>query len=159
MVITVFKIIKQPEALPGSFNFDCSYLPDIPDQLKERFDVIYSLLTMHHLQNPRDVANRVLRDEFLKKGGRLVLMDYERDPTKQIFHPVHLKEGVHYEHDGFTEEIMKEWFSEGGDSWDLKELQVTKVPIVTPVDPDYEELIPRRQVETYNLLMTTCTLK
>ena len=56
------------------------------------FDLIYSLLAFHHIPDPCRMLNQVLKDKFLKPGGRIVLMDYEQDPNKQIFHPIHLKQ-------------------------------------------------------------------
>ena len=40
-------------------------------------------------------------------------MDYEHEPEKQIFHPVHLIKGEHYEHDGFVEKEVRNWFEKG----------------------------------------------
>ena len=91
------------------------------------------------------------------------MIDYEKEPEKQTFHPEHLKEGVHFEHDGFTEKKMRSWFIEGNEDtgkvkWDLTELRVTKIPVLKPVDPDYADLDPPRKEEVYNLLMATCVV-
>ena len=61
---------------------------------EDGFDLIYSLLAFHHIPDPCRMLNGVLKDKFLKQGGRIVLMDYEQDPDKQIFHPVHLKQAL-----------------------------------------------------------------
>ena len=67
---------------------------DAPDAW---FDVVYSLLAFHHLPYPCRTINQVLKDQYLREtGGRVVIMDYEQDPNKQIFHPVHLKKGQAY---------------------------------------------------------------
>ena len=125
----------------------------------ERFDVIYSLLTLHHVPNPADLLNKVLKERFLNpKGGRIVLVDYERDPEKQSFHPEHLKEGVHFEHDGFTEEQMRSWFTqdnEGDIRWNVEELQVTRMQVLKPVDP----ADTARKDEVHNLLMVNCVVR
>ena len=58
-------------------------------------------------------------------------MDYEHEPKKQIFHPVHLIKGEHYEHDGFVEKNVREWFEKGNagseKKWDLSSLNITRV--------------------------------
>ena len=77
------------------------------------FDLIFALLAFHHLKSPETMLNQVLKDNYLNPGGRILIMDYERDPKKQIFHPIHLINGEHYEHDGFTEEIVRDWFEKG----------------------------------------------
>ena len=77
------------------------------------FDLIFALLAFHHLKSPETMLNQVLKDNYLNPGGRILIMDYERDPKKQIFHPIHLINGEHYEHDGFTEKIVRDWFEKG----------------------------------------------
>ena len=77
------------------------------------FDLIFALLAFHHLKTPETMLNQVLKDNYLNPGGRILIMDYERDPKKQIFHPIHLINGEHYEHDGFTEKIVRDWFEKG----------------------------------------------
>ena len=34
----------------------------------QRFDVIYSLLTLHHVPNPSNLLNRVLKEGFMNPG-------------------------------------------------------------------------------------------
>jgi SAM-dependent methyltransferase len=84
-----------------------------PKNLDTGFDLIYALLAFHHLKTPETMLNQVLKDNYLNPGGRILIMDYERDPMKQIFHPIHLINGEHYEHDGFTEKIVRDWFEKG----------------------------------------------
>ena len=73
-------------------------------------------------------------------------------------------QGDHYEHDGFSEKEIFDWFEKGnmGNSlkkWDLKTLEITKVPFIKPVDPARSDLIPKRIDETYTMLMITCCTK
>ena len=51
------------------------------------------MLAFHHLNNPQKMLNEVLKENYLNPGGRILIMDYEYDPKKQIFHPVHLIKG------------------------------------------------------------------
>ena len=134
---------------------------DLAHEIQTGFDVVYSLLTFHHIERPEFILNEVLKDEYLNNGGRIILMDYEHDKTKQIFHPEHLKEGEHYEHDGFVEKDVRKWFKKGNHGkskkkWDLKTLDIKKVPYLAPVDPDWEELVPERKLEIYNMFVVTC---
>lgn len=129
------------------------------------FDLIFALLAFHHLKTPETMLNQVLKDNYLNPGGRILIMDYERDPKKQIFHPIHLINGEHYEHDGFTEKIVRDWFEKGNTmegterKWDLDTLTITKVPFLCPVDPVWFNIVPKRVEETYNMLMITCCTK
>merc|ERR1711992_47507 len=101
--------------------------------LDSGFDLIYALLAFHHLKNPETMLNKYLKENYLNPGGRVLIMDYEQDPTKQIFHPIHLIKGEHYEYDGFIQEEIIDWFKKGnlGNSlkkWDLETLNISKVP-------------------------------
>ena len=74
-------------------------------------------------------------------------------------------QGEHYEYDGFVEKTVRDWFKRGNLSvdskkkWDLETLEITKVPMVIPVDPVWMDLIPKRIEETYNMLTITCCVK
>ena len=125
------------------------------------FDILYTLLAFHHIKNPEQMLNEVLKEKFLNNGGRIIVMDYEYDDTKQIFHPAHLKVGEHYEHDGFSEGEVRGWFEKSNECnckvrWDLATFEVTKVPFLAPVDPDFLDLIPKVNEETYNIIIATC---
>ena len=154
----------------GQINLEIlnSYISQIYNEnvdAKKGFDVIYALLAFHHLKNPEEMLNQVLKENYLNPGGRILIMDYEHEPLKQIFHPVHLIKGEHYEHDGFVEKTVKDWFKKGNmveDSkkkWDLETLEITKVPFFVPVDPRFEDLIPKRKEEMHSMLMITCCTK
>ena len=72
--------------------------------------------------------------------------------------------GVHYEHDGFTEATVRQWFAQGNMDnpnkvWDLDHLEITRVPLLCPVDPDFRDLVPERKEEVYNILVITCVVK
>ena len=111
------------------------------------------------------IGSKVLKENYLNAGGRILIMDYEQEAMKQIFHPIHLIKGEHYEHDGFVEKTIQDWFKKGNflvDSkkkWDLETLEITKVPFLVPVDPEWKELIPKRKEEVYNMFTITCCLK
>ena len=131
------------------------------DKDNKGFDLVYTLLAFHHIETPEKLLNEILKGKYLNPGGRIVVMDYENDKTKQIFHPVHLKVGQHYEHDGFSEAEVYNWFERGNNDdskrkWNLETLEITKVPYLAPVDPDFLDLVPKRKAETYNLLVATC---
>ena len=134
------------------------------------FDIVYTLLAFHHIKEPQKMLNEVLMKRYLNPGGRIVVMDYEHELEKQIFHPVHLKMGVHYEHDGFNQSDFHEMFEKGNaypgfsmeqtnkasGHWDISTFQIKKVPYFAPVDPDYLDLIPKRTAETYTMLVVSC---
>ena len=124
------------------------------------FDVLYTLLAFHHIKDPEKMMNDVIKNKYLNHGGRIIVMDYEHDDTKQVFHPVHIKIGEHYEHDGFSKAQLREWFEKGNKSstlkWDLDTLEIFKVPFLFPVDPDDCNLVPKRIEETYNIIVATC---
>ena len=124
------------------------------------FDVIYTLLAFHHIKDPESMMNDVIKDKYLNNGGRIIVMDYEHDDTKQIFHPEHIKIGDHYEHDGFSIDRVQEWFVNGNNrsttKWDLDTLEISTVPFLAPVDPDEYDLVPKRKEETYNIIIATC---
>ena len=154
----------------GQINLEIlnSYISQIYNEnvdAKKGFDVIYALLAFHHLKNPEEMLNQVLKENYLNPGGRILIMDYEHEPLKQIFHPVHLIKGEHYEHDGFVEKTVHDWFKKGNmveDSkkkWDLETLEITKEPFFVPVDPRFEDLIPKRKEEMHSMLMITCCTK
>ena len=128
---------------------------------KKGFDIIFTLLAFHHLKDPEKMLNQVLK-EYLNPGGRILIMDYEQEPMKQKFHPVHLVQGKHYEHDGFVEKTVQDWFKKGNSlmesrkKWDLESLEITKVPFLKPVNPKWKDLIPKRKQENHTMLMITC---
>ena len=43
------------------------------------------------------IGFKVLKENYLNAGGRILIMDYEQEAMKQIFHPIHLIRGEHYE--------------------------------------------------------------
>ena len=124
------------------------------------FDVIYTLLAFHHIKDPESMMNDVIKDKYLNNGGRIIVMDYEHDDAKQIFHPEHIRIGDHYEHDGFSIDQVQEWFVNGNNrsttKWDLDTLEISKVPFLAPVDPEEYDLVPKRIEETYNIIIATC---
>ena len=139
-----------------------SYCQGIKDKWYEDpgFDVIYTLLAFHHIKDPEFMMNDVIKNKYLNNGGRIIMMDYEHDDTKQIFHPEHIKIGDYYEHDGFSIDQIREWFEKGNKSstskWDLDTLEIFRVPFLSPVDPDECNLVPKRREETYNIILATC---
>ena len=43
--------------------------------------------------------------------------------------------------------------------WDLETLNIARVPFLFPVDPIFANLVPKREEETYAMLMITCFVK
>lgn len=129
----------------------------------EGFDLVYTLLAFHHIKEPEKMLNNALKDKYINPGGRMVLMDYEHDETKQTYHPPPLKIVEHFEYDGFSESEIRGWFENGNDSTstrkcDLSTLEITRVPFLDPVDPEDEDLIPKRKVETHTMFVATCCI-
>lgn len=75
-------------------------------KLTSTFDVIFSSMTMHHIEDPQKLIHLFI--EALNPGGILAIVDL--DSESGHFHSTNL--GV--QHFGFDRVIWKEWFLERG---------------------------------------------
>ncbi|MHB8565707.1 MAG: class I SAM-dependent methyltransferase [Nitrososphaerales archaeon] len=78
------------------------------------FDVIVSVMVLHHLENLDAVCRQLFR--VLKKGGKLILADYRPEASKRLDF-----ETRHLESDFFNpEQVKKKLLQNGGDFSQVK---------------------------------------
>ncbi len=84
--------------------YDIEHDP-LPD---ERFDLVMGQLALHHMGDVATVVRRCA--ELLRPGGRIALVDLDRDPHGDFHATVHDFHG----HDGFTRDDMRRWLETAG---------------------------------------------
>ncbi|CAM9170487.1 unnamed protein product [Phaeothamnion confervicola] len=89
-----------------------------PDQLAasggppDGFDLIYSLMTFHHLKKPDETA--AILALYLKPGGRLIILDVEATANAEHFHPAGAKLFEHYHSVGVAATEARCWLEAAG---------------------------------------------
>ena len=98
-----------------------------PNQLGEGsqdgFDLIYSQLTFHHIEDAVPVMQTLL--SYLKPGkGRLMIFDFARGAPGhgEKFHPNHKHEGLPWH--GFANGQLKSWLEQSSSDWTQVEERV-----------------------------------
>ncbi|XP_072394127.1 juvenile hormone acid O-methyltransferase-like [Diabrotica undecimpunctata] len=85
--VSMLNHVKETYSIPKSQfrNFDISEEP--PEDFKNRFDHIFSLFTLHMVQNP----SLVFKNNFtmLKEGGQMFHIFFEEMPSDPIFELLH----------------------------------------------------------------------
>lgn len=76
--------------------------------LDERFDLVLGQLALHHMGDIPAVIRRCA--ELLRPGGRVALVDLDRDAEGAFHQHVHDFDG----HDGFTREDISAWLVQAG---------------------------------------------
>lgn len=75
-------------------------------ELSEKYDLIISSMTFHHLENPLAVLRKL--KESLNPKGRILVVDLEKEDG--TFHPDN--EGMGVRHFGFSNEELSSWAQE-----------------------------------------------
>jgi len=111
-----------------------------------RFDLIVSLLAFHHV---RDVPSLVkqLGQQHLSPGGRLLVVDLEATPNVRSFHKPQGRVGEHYEHDGFREVEVREWFAS-----DFGSVEYVRRPLLKKLAEGWDRA---REEEEYQLFFAS----
>ena len=84
---------------------------DIADAIPRQFDLIYSSMTLHHIEHISDTV-KVLQS-CLKPKGLLVAFDLEKGAESMLFHPQPISPSVHHP-GGFTSDQLCEWWKDEG---------------------------------------------
>ncbi|CAH1108135.1 unnamed protein product [Psylliodes chrysocephalus] len=74
---------KKEFRMPRSNIVQMSIDGNIPDEFHNRFDHVFSFLTMHLVQNPRQAFKNIY--QILKPGGWMFLTFFERTPVDDVF--------------------------------------------------------------------------
>jgi len=111
-----------------------------------RFDVIFSLLAMHHIKDV-SVLVRQLGRQHLNPGGRLLVVDLEATANVRRFHKPQDQMGEHYEHDGFDEATVRSWFK-----GDFGEVDYMTKPISKKLHKDWD---PNEADEEFQLFFAS----
>lgn len=105
MVEAATKALDKPEyAGWGARLYDIEHDP----VLDERFDLVLGQLALHHMGDVPAVIGRCA--ELLRPGGRVALVDLDRDPEGAFHQHVPDFDG----HDGFTREDIAAWLEQAG---------------------------------------------
>lgn len=72
----------------------------------QKFDLIVSSMTFHHLTNPMHMIRKL--SDLLKDGGQMAIVDLEKEDG--TFHPNNEEMGV--KHFGFSNEELRSWAAE-----------------------------------------------
>jgi len=97
---------------------------------EERFDLVLGQLTLHHMGDVSAVIGRCA--ELLRPGGRVALIDLDRDPDGHFHAAVHDFHG----HDGFARDDVRRWLEDAG----LTDVALTDAGVVRrPVDDEERE--------------------
>ncbi|GAB4817545.1 hypothetical protein N2152v2_004591 [Parachlorella kessleri] len=84
---------------------------DVANPYPEKFDVVASTMTFHHIENITDML--VLLAHHLKPGGKLAVFDFAKSEDSHRFHAPSHAHTVHH-HGGFTPEDFCKYFRDAG---------------------------------------------
>ncbi len=82
------------------------------ENLDERFDLVVSSMTFHHLNNPREMIKKI--KAMLTPSGQMAIVDLDKEDGS--FHPDN--EGMGVKHFGFSKEELSSWAGENNLSFD-----------------------------------------
>lgn len=96
--------LSNPESLHEHFLKE-----NIAETVPKQFDLIYSSMTLHHIEHIPDTVK--LLQSYLKPKGLLVAFDFEKGAESMLFHPQPISTCVHHP-GGFTADELCDWWKD-----------------------------------------------
>eukprot|EP01097_Dermamoeba_algensis_P002788 TRINITY_DN2104_c0_g1_i2.p1 TRINITY_DN2104_c0_g1~~TRINITY_DN2104_c0_g1_i2.p1 ORF type:complete len:192 (-),score=26.51 TRINITY_DN2104_c0_g1_i2:347-922(-) len=114
------------------------------------FDLIFSQFVLHHVANVEEVISAF--SHYLRPGGRVILIDFERTENAERFHPLGFQVGKELERHGLTEEEITTWVTNTGR---FEQIQLQKTKFMKNVGDGH---LPKQE-EEFSLLFLTALAK
>eukprot|EP01111_Echinosteliopsis_oligospora_P010605 TRINITY_DN3348_c0_g1_i2.p1 TRINITY_DN3348_c0_g1~~TRINITY_DN3348_c0_g1_i2.p1 ORF type:complete len:213 (+),score=45.92 TRINITY_DN3348_c0_g1_i2:80-718(+) len=102
----------------------CMMLTDKEQLNGKKFDLIFSSLVFHHISEPAEILK--LFTQILKPGGYIAIVDLEKTPITEDFHPIEKHADVCFH--GFTEEQL---ISYAQQSQNLTDISVKRIVTIS----------------------------
>ena len=121
----MLEVLKNKLARKGLDNVK-TVIGVVPNDLpREKFNLIYSALTLHHVENPKALIKTLAGR--LKPGGRIALADLDAEDGS-----FHGGDSHGVAHHGFKRDTIKAWLTEAG----FEGIEITTVHTIQKQDED-----------------------